>query len=362
MPKVKNMYAVILAGGLGERFWPMSTMSRPKQFLSIPAGKPLICAAVERITKLIPQNQVFIITRKNLAGMVHRVLPAFPKENIIGEPFGRDTAAAVALSAALVKTRNPSAAFCVLTSDHLIGKKENFLNTLRESFELALSSDRLITIGIKPTFPSTGFGYIKAESKLKQKGGTRFYKVKKFVEKPDLRTARTYLRKNTFYWNSGMFVWSVSALEAAIARHRPQLLGLIRAVEKSARMSFRKILGAEYAKLDRISIDYAIMEKADNIVMARSNFTWDDVGSWAALEQHCRKDKNGNVIIGSGETLEARNNITVAEDGLVALIGVRDLVVVRTGAATLICAKEKAQDVKKMVGLLKNRDKYKDIL
>lgn len=361
MLNLKDLYAVILAGGSGERFWPMSTSGRPKQFLAIPSGKPLICEAVERIEKLIPAQQIFIITRKDLAGMVHKVLPDFPRANIIGEPRGRDTAAAVALGAALVKRQNPSAAFCVLTSDHLIKKKENFLKTLKSAFKLALSSNCLVTIGIQPSFPSTGFGYIETAGKLD--GKTIFLKVRRFVEKPDLPTAKKYLRTGKYYWNSGMFVWSVPVLEAGFAKHCPQLTGLIRKITAvGRRQAIEKNLGREYAKLKKISIDYALMEKSDNIVMVECNFLWDDVGSWAALESHCEQDSSGNVIVGNGEVHDAQNNIAVAEDGMIALVGVRDLVVVRSGAATLVCTKGKAQDVKKMVALMKSSHKYKGIV
>lgn len=402
MPKNRDMYAVILAGGSGERFWPMSTSRRPKQFLAIPSGKPLICAAVERIESLIPRKQIFIITRQDLSGMVRRVLPKFPQENIIGEPCGRDTAAAVALGAAIVKRRNPEAAFCVLTADQVIGDRDAFLKTLREAFRLALSSDCLVTIGIKPEYPSTGFGYIEAGPGLHSRGGISAFKVKRFVEKPDKKTAIKYLRKGSFYWNSGMFIWSVRAIEKAIAAHRPQLLGLIHKVSEAVEWgsgtgifkgraglqvrplkqqhgatgcralpgkivvgglsNLDDILKLEYAKLEKISIDYAVLEKAGNIIMVMSDFFWDDVGSWAALEKHCRKDRNGNIIIGRGEALDARDNIAVAEDGVVALVGVRGLVVVRSGAATLVCSKEKVQDVKKMVVLMKSGKKYKGIV
>lgn len=363
MPKVKDIYAVILAGGSGERFWPMSTAKRPKQFLAIPSGKPLICDAVERIKKLVPERQIFIITSKDLVGMVRNVLPEFPGENIIGEPCGRDTAAAIVLGAALVKRRNENAAFCVLTSDHLIKDKDIFLKTLSEAFKLALSSNYLITIGIKPAFPSTGFGYIETAQKLAPAGKTAFIKVKRFVEKPDLPTAKKYLKTGRFYWNSGMFIWSGPVLEEAIRKHRPQLLGLIEKISEAAgRSSFDKMLKREYARLEKISVDYALMEKADNIVMAKGRFRWDDVGSWAALESHCKKDANNNVIVGDGEVFDARGNIAVAEDGMIALLGVRNLVVVRSGAATLVCAKDKAQEIKHLVTRIKKSDKYRGIV
>lgn len=357
------MYAVILAGGAGERFWPMSTSRRPKQFLSIPHEKPLICLAVERIAKLIPQRQVFIITRESLVGLVHRVLPSFPKGNIIGEPCGRDTAAAIALGAALVKSRNPRAAFCVLTSDHVIGRHDLYRKTLRASFRIALSTGCLITIGIKPGFASTGFGYIEAGHGLKNADGIRFFKVKRFIEKPVLPMARHYAKAGKYYWNSGMFIWSVMAFEKAIAMHRPQLTRLIDAVAGvSGAGAFKKVLKKEYGKLEKISIDYAVMEHADNIVMAKASFPWDDVGSWSALSAHCRQDARGNVILGRGEVLDARDNIVVAEDGMVALLGVKDLVVVRSGAATLVCAKNRAQDVKKVVKMLVESGRHKGII
>ena len=363
MPKVKNMYAVILAGGSGERFWPMSTSKRPKQFLAIPSGKPLICAAVERIEKLIPRKRIFIITRADLVGLVRRALPDFPVAGIIGEPCGRDTAAAIALGAGLVKSRNPRGAFCVLTSDHVIEKRGVFLETLKDSFATALSSDYMVTIGIKPAFPSTGFGYIETAQKLGPAGRTGFFKVKGFVEKPDLPTAQKYLKTGRFYWNSGMFIWSVPVLEAALAKYRPQLLPLIRAVGNAAgRKSFGRTLRDEYAKLEKISIDYAVMEKADNILMAKCGFAWDDVGSWLALENHCRKNKDGNIFLGRGETLAANGNIAVAEDGLIALVGVRDLVVVRSGAVTLVCAKDRVQEIKRLVARMKQNGAYKDVI
>lgn len=363
MLNLKNIYAVILAGGSGERFWPMSTTKRPKQFLAIPSGKPLICEAVERIEKLIPERQIFIITRKDLVGMVHAVLPNFPRKNIVGEPYGRDTAAAIALAAGLVKSRNPSAGFCVLTSDHLIKDRDIFLKTLSDALKLALASDCLITIGIKPAFPSTGFGYIEVGQKTKPAGQTCFFQVKRFVEKPDLPTAKKYVQSGKFYWNSGMFIWAVPVLEAAMAKHCPQLIELIKKVSAAAGKSFfDKMLEKEYAGLEKISVDYALMEKAGNIVMARSTFRWDDVGSWAALESHCEKDAHNNVIVGNGEVFDANGNIVVAEDGLIALVGVRDLVVVRSGAATLVCAKNKAQEIKHLVMRMKKSDKYRGMV
>ncbi|MDD5483743.1 MAG: sugar phosphate nucleotidyltransferase [Kiritimatiellae bacterium] len=363
MPKKNNFYAVILAGGSGERFWPMSTARRPKQFLNIPAGKPLICAAVERIEKLIPKKRIFIITRKDLAALARRVLPDFPAENVIAEPYGRDTAAAVALAAGLVKSRSPGAAFCVLTSDHLIKDEPVFLQTLNAAFRLALASDCLVTIGIKPSFPSTGFGYIEAGQELKLPGKTVFAEAKRFVEKPDLPTAGKYMKSGRFYWNSGMFVWALPVLEAALAEHCPRLLGLVNKIGAApGPMALKAVLKKEYAALEKISVDYALMEKAANIVMAKSAFRWDDVGSWAALEAHCKKDSGNNVVVGNGETFDAAGNIAVAEDGLIALVGVRDLVVVRSGAATLVCAKSKAQDVKQLVARMKKSGKYKDLV
>lgn len=349
-------YAVILAGGKGERFWPMSTRRRPKQLLSIVGESPLISAATDRIRNLIAPDRILIITGADLAATIRKLIPAIPKENVIGEPFGRDTAAAIALGAVLIRKRNPGASFCVLTADHVIKRNDIFRRTLKAAFKVAGSADVLVTIGMKPVFPSTGFGYIETGEKYQQKGAIHFYKVKRFYEKPKEAVAARYIKAGNYYWNAGMFVWSLDAFQKALARHRPALLRMMdRLTPVMGKRVFRRVLKREYEKLETISVDYAVLEKARNIVMAKGEFEWDDVGSWLALENHFPRDVDGNITLGKVESVDSKNNIVMAKKGIVALLGVENLIVVQMGQATLICPKSRAQDVKKIVEHLKKK-------
>lgn len=358
-----TMYAVILAGGKGERFWPLSTSTRPKQLLSLVGDKPLLAEAVDRLEGLIPPDRVYVITNEDLVEASQRAVPNVPSKNIIGEPVGRDTAAAAALGAALVKAQDPNAAFCILTADQVIGDLDVYRRTLKESLLLAQQEDVLITIGIQPVSPSTGYGYVEATEPYGSRDGVEFLKASRFVEKPDIETATRYLESGTFFWNSGMFIWSVAALEKALRAHRPALAQMMDRLLPSVRTAdFLIALAREYEQLEKISIDYALMEKADNILMVRGAFSWDDVGSWPALENHFPKNEDGNVSIGDCQSVESGGNIVYSKNHLTALIGVQDLVVVQADGVTLICPRDRAQDVKAMVQKLKNAGRYDALL
>jgi mannose-1-phosphate guanylyltransferase len=250
----------------------------------------------------------------------------------------------------------------VLTADHVIRDIPVFQETIRNGLELAAREDMLITIGIMPTSPNTGYGYIDAGESALRQGGTEFLKVKRFVEKPDLVTAKRYCSAGHYYWNSGMFIWSVRSLEKSLAKHRPALVNLIDRVSTTDPAGLDAVLLGEYDVLEKISIDYALMEKAENIIMAKSKFAWDDVGSWTALTSHLPKDAFHNSVLGACEALDAEHNIVVSEGRLTALIGVKDLVVVQSDGVTLVCPKERAQDVKKLVERLKAAGKYGEVL
>lgn len=358
-----NAYAVILAGGRGERFWPLSTQRRPKQFLALVGDKPLLSMAVDRLAGLIPPERVLVITSAELADAAREAAPQLPPGNVIGEPFGRDTAAACALGCVLVKARSPEAVFCILTADQIMGDIDVYQKTLRESMALAGSQDTLLTIGIRPSSPSTGFGYIESGETVGERDGIQFLKVKRFVEKPDQRTAEQFLAAGRYYWNSGMFVWSTAAFASALARHCPTLHAMARRLSATVGTpAFEASLRAEYEQLARISVDYALMEKADNIVMARGTFAWDDVGSWTALANHVPADAAGNVVLGTCEGLESKGNIVVSRDRVTALFGVDDLVVVHAGRTTLICPKARAQEIKKLVQKLGGNPEYQSIV
>jgi mannose-1-phosphate guanylyltransferase len=356
---VEHGYAVILAGGKGERFWPMSTRKRPKQLLSLVGDRPLLAQAVDRLEGLVPHERVFIITNADLVDASREAAPELPPENIIGEPVGRDTAAAAALGAALVGARDPEGVFAILTADHIMGDLDTYRDTLRESMNLAMQEDVLVTIGVQPDHPSTGYGYIEAGPLHSEREGVAFHKALRFVEKPKEEKAKSYLETGRYYWNSGMFIWSVKALGKALRTHRPPLADLIETLRPAVGTSgFDEALREVYASLEKISIDYALMEKADNILMVRGTFAWDDVGSWPALENHFGADEAGNVIIGDAAAVDTTDNIIVSKGRLTALIGVRDLVVVQTDGVTLVCPKDRAQDVKKLVEEVKKSGKY----
>jgi mannose-1-phosphate guanylyltransferase len=360
---LEKAYAVIMAGGRGERFWPLSTARRPKQLLALVGGKTLLAQAVDRLQGLLPVERVLVITSADLVEPTLLAAPALRRANVIGEPFGRDTAAACALGGALVEARCQDGVFCILTADQIMGDLDKFRATLRESLMLAAEADCIITIGIPPTGPSTAFGYIEAGEQLPSRGSVEFLKAKRFVEKPDRKTAQQYLASGKFFWNSGMFIWSVATLRRALAQHRPQLLPMAdRMREQAGKPGFAEALREEYGRLEKISVDYAIMEKADNMVMVKGAFAWDDVGSWTALANHVAADESGNTILGKCEALDSRGNVVVSQSRLTALIGVQDLVVVQAEGVTLVCPKNRAEEVKRLVQHMQKSGLYGELL
>jgi mannose-1-phosphate guanylyltransferase len=360
---MSGRYAVIMAGGKGERFWPLSTSKHPKQLLALVGDKPLIAQAVDRLEGLVPPEHVFVVTNAELIDATREAAPLLPPENVVGEPIGRDTAAAVACGGALVKARDENGVFAVLTADQVMGDLDIFSNTLKGGMDLAEENDILVTIGIQPTYPATGFGYIESGADFQTSENVEFKKAARFVEKPDEATATQYLETGKFFWNSGMFIWSVQALEKAFTAHCPEMAKLMDTLTAYAQTG--KIIegmDATYPDLGKISIDYALMEKAENIVMACGTFYWDDVGAWPALESHFEQDDAGNTPIGQVETLDSANNIILSKDHLTAVIGVEDLIVVQAEGVTLVCPKDRAQDIKKMVVALRETGSYDELL
>ncbi len=322
--------------------------------------------AVDRLDGLIPVERVLVLTSADLVDATQAATPGLPSANVIGEPMRRDTAAAVALAAAVVKARDPEGVFCIVTADHVMGDLDRFRQTLAEGLELASGEDVLITIGITPRHPATGYGYIRAVDPFGAPGGegtVQFRNVDRFVEKPDRPTAETYVASGEYWWNSGMFVWSVAAVQSAFAAHRPELASFIDELVPSVDTpGFADALTAGFEPLEKISIDYALMERADNIVMAVGTFAWDDVGSWPAVGDHLDQDADGNAVRGELETLDASSNIVVSEGRVTALIGVSDLIVVHTENATLIVPKDRAEEVKALVSRMRNDPSRKDLV
>ena len=349
MKATDNVYAVILAGGSGERLWPMSTPERPKQFVEVFGGKPLLRHAVDRLKGFIPPERTLVITAESLVALTKKALPMLPKANILGEPCRRDTAAAMAVACGLVKQLGGAdAVACVLTADQLMTPESKVRQILKDAVKAARRFDAIVTLGIVPTHPATGYGYIECAEKLDVGTPTPFNRVKRFVEKPDLKTAKKYVKSPRFRWNSGMFIWKVATMEAEFMRSAPDIGAMIGKVATSKNV--RALMKQEYPALRKISVDFAVMEKAKNIIVAECNFDWDDVGSWTSLANHFPADNNGNVKLGNVRALDSSGSIFVSSDSHhLAVFGLEEVVVVHTPTATLVCAKSKVAELKRLL-------------
>jgi mannose-1-phosphate guanylyltransferase len=347
------IYALILAGGSGERFWPLSRRNRPKQLLRLVSERTLLEETVARLEGFVPTERILILTNIEQEKGVRDLLEGFPKQNIIAEPAKRDTAAAVALGAGWVAARDHSATMLALPADHVIADRAAFQETMKTAAAAAEETGALVTIGIKPTWACPGFGYIEQGEpvRLRSDGKIAVHRVVRFREKPNVDLAESFLRKGNFRWNAGMFVWSVPTVLSEFNRHAPELADFISQVRSPKDLD--KILHERFAKLPRISFDYAIMEKADRVLVVEASFDWDDVGSWQAVARYFKNDEHGNAANTALIALDSSDNV-IFNDGetTVALLGVHNLIVVRTGDAILICHRHQAEKIKNLVGKL----------
>lgn len=348
--------ALIMAGGKGERFWPRSRVSLPKQFLSLTDdGKTMIQLTVERIRPLVDLEDVYIATNKNYKELVKQQLPGLPEKNILCEPIGRNTAPCIGLGAVHAAAKYEDAVMIVLPSDHLIKSNEIFAETFQEACSIAQKGENLVTVGITPNYPETGYGYIKYD-KEKQDGAA--YAVAQFVEKPDLDTAKGYLKDGTYLWNSGMFTWRVSTILKCFQQYMPSTYeGLMKIQAAVGTAQEDAVLEAEFPNLESQSVDYGIMEKASNIYILPGNFGWDDVGSWLAVGRIKKNDEKNNVVNGNVVTVNTENCVIEGGDKLIATVGLRDMIVVDTPDATLISTKENAGEIKKVLAALRESGK-----
>jgi mannose-1-phosphate guanylyltransferase len=349
------IYALILAGGSGERFWPLSRRSRPKQLLRLISKQTLLEETVARLDGLVPRDRILILTNVEQEAAVRDLLSDFPKENIVAEPSKRDTAAAVALGAGWVASRDHSATMLVLPADHVIADGAAFRETLSTAAQAAEETGSLVVIGIKPTWACPGFGYIEQGEPVSLRGNASkiaIHHVLRFREKPNVDLAESFLRKGNFRWNAGMFVWSVPTVLSEFNRHAPELADFISQIRMPGQ--FEKALSERFSKLPKISFDYAIMEKADRVLVVEASFDWDDVGSWTAVAHYFKNDQEANAANCSITAVDSTNNIVFDQDGAtVALLGVHNLIVVRTRDALLICHRHQAEKIKDLVGKLK---------
>jgi len=343
----------IMAGGSGERFWPLSRKAKPKHLLRLISSKTLLEETVLRLKPLARKpTDLLILTNHAQVPGVRRALPRFPKASLIPEPAKRDTAPAAALATALALRSHPEAILALLPADAVIGRYSIFRAQLAAAARAAAASPSFVTLGIQPSYPATGFGYLHLGQKtLAHVKGGPFLKVKRFVEKPSLTKAKSYLRSGQYAWNAGIFVWKASTFLAEARRQQPALAKFIERFPKKG--SYSRYLRLEFPKLPKISVDYAMMEGARSVLALRAAFPWDDVGSWTALPAHLPTDKHGNTFRGPVLFMESRNSLALAEGGRpVALLGTENLVVVDTKDALLVCSKDKVQQVKSLMGLL----------
>lgn len=343
------LHAVIIAGGRGERFWPASRRGRPKQFLRLVGQRSLIELTSQRISPLCPiRNQTFIVPRE-LRPVLRRALPRLPARNVVTEPCGRNTAAAIGLAS--FRLRKPGKVTqVVLPADHLIRPRSRFLEGVRFAERVARTG-KLVLFGIPPTRPDTGYGYIRLGERLATGRRLVAYEARSFEEKPNAATARRYLRSGRHLWNSGMFVWQNDTILEGLRAHMPALYE-----DLAAWAAGRRKLASVYARAVPISIDYGVLEKAHNVAVVRVDFNWDDVGSWLALDRQGYKDLDKNSVFARFCGIDTRNSIIYGEDSLVATLGVKDLIVVQTKDAVLVCHKTRAADLKKLTSKISSNE------
>ncbi len=354
---MKDYYALIMAGGIGSRFWPVSRTSYPKQFIDIlGTGKTLIQHTYERFLKIVPKENIFIVTNEGYINLVKEQLPGLDEQQILAEPVMRNTAPCIAYGCYKISKINPNASIVVAPSDHLIVDADEFVKCINTSLETAASNDCLITLGIKPSRPDTGYGYIQFNT---QKLGDDFYKVKTFTEKPNLELAKTFVQSGEFLWNAGIFVWSAKNILKAFENHLPEMSDIFKEGQAVYNTAVEhEFIQSAYYQCTNISIDYGIMEKAEDVYVLPAGFGWSDLGTWASVYELAEKDYVGNAVIPSERVIMYDSSncmVNVPQGKLVILQGLHDFIVVEDNNTLLICPRDQEQNVKEIVGNVKQR-------
>ncbi|MFZ5645012.1 MAG: mannose-1-phosphate guanylyltransferase [Bacillota bacterium] len=347
-------FAIIMAGGRGERFWPRSREAMPKQFLSLVEERTMLQLTLARLEGLVDLSDIYIVTGREFKDIVLKQIPDLPSNNIIIEPFGRDTAAAIGLAATHLCRKNPHEVMVVLPADHYISDASRFQAVLKGAITAAWRAESIVTLGVTPNRPETGYGYILRGDLQDTFAGVSAYHAARFVEKPDYQKAREYLSSGRYLWNSGMFIWRVDLINKLIGKHLP---GLAKGLEEIGEVlnsdRYEEILEKVYLMLPKVSVDYGIMERAENVLVIPGDFGWDDIGSWTALERFSQKDQHGNVLNGRGVFLNTNNTLVFCPGKTVALLGVENLLVVDEGDSLLISHRDRVQEIKKVVQTLR---------
>lgn len=370
--ETKDRFVVIMAGGRGERFWPVSREKTPKQLITLLGHRSFLQQTVDRVVPLVSLKNILIITNAVQAPEVQRQLPKLPKENIVAEPIGRDTCAAVTLGAAIIGQRSTTGVMAVLPADHVIPEEKKFQQVLADAFDLAGRGQVIVTIGIKPVEPATGYGYIQLGEALPPPHGvkpykTTFYKVERFVEKPHYEKALEYVNSGQYRWNAGMFVWSFVTITEGLQKHQPEMAeACLRWFKLAGTPKLAKTLAKEYPEIKKISIDYALLEHAHNVVAAAGDFAWDDVGAWPALARHLKPDPEGNCAIADFVHVDAARNIVfdarTKNRTPITIVGLRDSIIVQTDDVAMVAHKSQAQKVKELVNKLAADKKYQKLV
>src|SRR3990167_9106392 len=363
MPHNEHVYAVLLAGGGGTRLWPKSREQTPKQFLKLFGDDTMLQYTVRRVTKLVPWEKIIVVTNAKYQAEVLKQLPEIPKANIISEPEKKDTALAMLVGTLYAHSLDPEAIIINAASDHVVSDEAEFVRVMRAAVQVAAKKDSLVTVGITPTHPATSFGYIKIGNDLgKLDKGLSLFSVDSFTEKPNQATARAFISTGKFFWNANMYVWSAASLVAAFETFMPVMFKQTRELLQAKGSGFMKLLPKIYAASEAISIDYAISEKAENLVLIPGDFGWNDVGDWKVVYELETKDLANNVVLSESDkaevlTIGSANNLIHTNGRLIALVGVQDMVVIDTDKILMIIPKEKSQDVKKIVEQIKEEKK-----
>jgi len=367
-----NRYVVVMAGGRGERFWPVSREKTPKQLLKLLGDRSFLQQTIDRVLPLVPLTNILVITNEAQAPEVRRQLPRLPGKNLVAEPCGRDTCAAVTLGAAIVGARSTTAVMAVLPADHVIPEGRKFQQILSDAFDLASRGQVIVTIGVVPTEPATGYGYIQVGEALPAPQGgkpyrTTFFKAERFVEKPHFDKALEYLNSGHYRWNAGMFIWSFVTITQGLEKHQPEMAAACQRWFKIANTpKLAKVMAKEYPAIKKISIDFALMEQAQNVVVADGAFRWDDFGSWTALARHLKPDAEGNCALADFIHVDAARNIIydarTKHHTPIAVVGLRDAVIVLADDVTLVAHKSQVQKIKELVAKLAVNKHYRKLV